>query len=56
MLTDFLEDIKSGKTTLSPENAQLAATFLGISMEVQDKVNHNKVVEKKNATAILLRS
>ncbi len=43
----FLEDIKSGKTTLSPENAQLAATFLGISMEVQDKVNHNKVVEKE---------
>ena len=41
----YLEDLKSGKTALSPENAQLAATFLGISMEVQDKVNHNKVVD-----------
>lgn len=43
----YLENLKSGKTALSPENAQLAATFLGISMEVQDKVNHNKVVDKE---------
>jgi len=43
----FLDDINSGKNTITPENAELAAAFLGISMEVQDKVNHNKVVDKE---------
>lgn len=43
----YLDAINSGKVQLTPENAQLAAAWLGISKEVQDKVNHNHVVAKE---------